>query len=79
MNERREIRRQRVFKTGTIEFEGAGVDCTIRNVSPIGAGLQVANPVGIPHEITLNILTQHLSRHCYVVWRKENRLGVMFS
>jgi len=79
MNERRATRRQRVFKAGTIEFEGAGVDCTIRNLSPIGAGLEVANRVGIPHEITLNILTQHLSRHCYVVWRKERRLGVIFS
>ena len=79
MNERRETQRQRVFKAGTIEFEGAGVDCTIRNLSLTGAGLEVANPVGIPHEITLNILAQHLSRHCYVVWRKKRRLGVIFE
>jgi hypothetical protein len=79
MIERREASRQRVFKAGTIEFEGVRVGCTIRNVSPFGAGLEVANPVGIPHEIMLNVLTQQLSRHCYVVWRKENRLGVMFN
>jgi hypothetical protein len=79
MNERRATQRQRIFKAGTIEFEGAGIHCIIRNVSTMGAGLEVANPVGIPHEITLNILTQHLSRRCYVVWRKQQRLGVIFE
>jgi hypothetical protein len=79
MSERRATQRQRVLKAGTIEFEGAGIQCIIRNLSTVGAGLEVANPVGIPHEITLNILTQHLSRRCYVVWRKQQRLGVIFS
>jgi hypothetical protein len=50
MDERRETRRRRIFKAGTIEFESAGVDCTIRKADR--AGLEVANPVGIPHEIT---------------------------
>jgi hypothetical protein len=47
MNERRAAKRQRVFKAGTIEFDDSGVDCTIRNMSPIGAALDVASPVGI--------------------------------
>jgi hypothetical protein len=63
MNERRAAQRQRVFKAGSIEFDGAGVDCTIRNISALGAGLEVASPVGIPHEVTLRILTQHLRHH----------------
>ena len=79
MNERRAAKRQRVFKAGTIEFDGRGVDCTIRNMSPIGAGLEVANPVGIPHEVTLRVLTQHVRQHCYIVWRKEKRMGVTFA
>ncbi len=79
MNEKRAVARQRVFKAGLIEFDGTGVDCVIRNLSSIGAGLEVANPVGIPHEVTLRILTQHVRQHGYVVWRKENRIGVMFN
>jgi hypothetical protein len=79
MDERRVTPRHRVFKAGTIEFDGAGVDCTIRNMSPIGAGLEVANPVGIPHEVTLRVLTQHVRQHCYIVWRKEKRMGVTFD
>jgi hypothetical protein len=46
MKEKRTVARQRVFKAGSIEFDGNGVDCVIRNLSPMGAGLEVANPVG---------------------------------
>jgi hypothetical protein len=77
--ERRATPRQRVFKAGSIKFDGGGVDCTIRNMSPAGAGLDVASPAGIPHEVTLNILTCHLRRHCYIIWRKEKRIGVRFA
>jgi hypothetical protein len=79
MNDRRAARRQRVFKAGTIEFDGGGVDCTIRNMSPIGAALDVATPVGIPHEITLNIGRSKERQNCCIVWRKEKRIGVIFA
>ena len=77
--ERRATPRQRVFKAGSIEFDGGGVDCTIRNMSPAGAGLDVASPAGIPHEVTLNILACHLRRRCHIIWRKERRIGVRFA
>ena len=61
MNERRAAQSDNAFlKPGTIEFDGSGgVDCTIRNISPDGATLDVASPIGIPHEITLNIASSH--------------------
>ncbi len=71
--------RQRVFKAGTIEFGGVAVDCTIRNISTIGAGLEVASPLGIPHEITLTIRACDERRHGYIVWRSEKRIGVAFG
>ena len=77
--ERRASPRQRVFKAGSIEFDGGGVDCTIRNMSLAGAGLDVASPAGIPHEVTLNILTCNLRRRCHIIWRKERRIGVRFT
>jgi PilZ domain len=79
MTERRAIARQRVFKAGTIEFDGAGVDCTIRNMSIAGAALDVTTPVGIPHEVILNIPTGQVRQPCHIVWRKENRIGVAFD
>jgi hypothetical protein len=79
MYERRAQQRKRVFKAGTIEFDGAAVACTIRNLSPTGAGIEVASPLGIPHEITLTIQSCQARRHGYVVWRKEKRIGVAFG
>jgi hypothetical protein len=79
MNERRAAKRQRVFKAATIEFDGSGVDCTIRNLSLDGATLDVASPLGIPHEITLNIASSHKRQNCRIVWRREKRIGVAFA
>ena len=79
MEERRETPRQRVFKAGSIEFDGVAVDCTIRNISPLGAGIDIASPHGIPHEVTLNIVSRHERQHCYIIWRSEKRIGVAFA
>ena len=79
MEERRAKPRQRVLKAGTIEFDGGSIDCTVRNVSTTGATLDVASPVGIPHEITLNIVSCHQRQNCHIVWRKEKRIGVAFA
>ena len=79
MGERRATPRNRVFKAGSIEFDGAAVDCTIRNISPLGAGIDVTNPAGIPHEVTLNIVTRHERQHCRIIWRGEKRIGVAFA
>jgi hypothetical protein len=79
MNERRAIPRQRVFKAGTIEFDGCDVDCTVRNMSATGAALDVGSSVGIPHEVTLRIMSGHVNQPCYIVWRKEKRIGVVFA
>ena len=79
MEERRAKPRRRTLKAGTIEFDGGSIDCTIRNMSPTGAALDVASPVGIPREITLNIMSSHERQACHIVWRKEKRIGVVFG
>jgi hypothetical protein len=48
----------------------------VRNISAAGATLEVASPVGIPHEITLSLPTSQLRRHG---WRKEKGVGVTFD
>jgi hypothetical protein len=78
MNDRRVMPRQRIYKAGTIEFDRASIHCTIRNISERGAGLEVASPSGIPHEVTLNIVSRGVRHHCHIVWRREKRIGVAF-
>ena len=67
------------LKPGQLSSTAVGVDCTIRNISPDGATPDVASPIGIPHEITLNIASRHERQNCRIVWRKEKRIGVAFA
>lgn len=76
--ENRSAPRQRVLKTGTIEFGGGAIDCAIKNWSATGAALEVASPVGIPACFTLHLPADGLQRSCRVMWRKEKRIGVTF-
>lgn len=79
MNDKRIVSRHRVFKAGKIVFDGAVIDCTVRNISRTGAALEVESPVGIPPKFTLVIEADRVSRPCHVVWRKERRVGVGFD
>jgi PilZ domain-containing protein len=71
--------RQRVLKSGVIEFNGGTIDCVVRNLSQTGAALEVASPVGIPPEFNLLMSGDRAHQHCKVVWRKDKRIGVRFG
>jgi hypothetical protein len=79
MAKNRRTYRRRVLKSATIEFERSAFSCTVRNISEVGAALDVPSSFGIPHEFQLVIETNQVTRQCQVIWRKENRLGVTFD
>jgi PilZ domain len=79
MEQKRRAPRRRTLKAGTIEFGGAAIDCTMRNVSQTGAALNVASPLGIPEKFTLIVPSENLRRNCRVVYRKDWRIGVTFE
>jgi len=79
MVERRSQPRRRVFKGGLISFGGAGIDCTVRNLSQSGAALDVASIVGVPRSFTLAIEADHFLRPCRLVWNSDRRIGVAFD
>jgi hypothetical protein len=78
MIEKRAVPRRRVFKAGRLEFASERVDCTVRNLSTMGATLEVITSCGIPHEVILDIVTREERYPCYIVWRDRKRLGVVF-
>jgi hypothetical protein len=78
MDESRRAVPRRVLKSGTIEFDRGAYSCAVRNLSEAGAALDVPCAVAIPHEFRLIMDTDQLNRHCRVIWRKQNRLGVAF-
>jgi len=79
MTENRAVPRHRVLKRGSIAFSGGGIDCTVRNLSSNGAGLDVATPIGLPANFTLVIEADQFIRRCHPVWSSQKRIGVAFD
>ena len=80
MEERRKLPRQRTFKGGVIIFGTAPVvECTIRNLTDTGAGLEVGPPAVVPDHFTLLIKPERLKRSCQVIWRQPGKIGVRFE
>ena len=79
MDENRRTNRRRVLKSATIEFDRTAYSCAVRNLSEVGAAIDVPYAVTIPHEFNLTVHSDQVTRHCLVIWRKENRLGVEFG
>jgi hypothetical protein len=77
--ENRKVPRQRTYKGGFVSsLAGGGLSCLIRNLTTIGACLELESPVGIPDEFVLVIRPENQKRTCRVVWRKGQRIGVRF-
>jgi hypothetical protein len=74
--ERRIVLRRRALKAGSIGFGGGAIDCTVRNISDVGATL---TPLFIPDRFKLIIQSDGLNRPCHIVWRKERRMGIAFD
>jgi hypothetical protein len=79
MVDTRRAPRHRVLKAGTIDFNGGGIDCTVRNLSTTGAALEVASQAGVPDKFTLVVPGDGLHLPCHVMWRKAYRIGVTFD
>jgi hypothetical protein len=78
--ERRKVPRRRTLKAGLISFNRAAtIECQVRNLSPVGACLDVSSQIGIPDEFTLVVDHERLKKKCRVIWRKPTRLGVEFE
>jgi hypothetical protein len=79
MEERRKLQRRRMLKAGIIGFNrDGGIGCRVRNLSPAGACLEVASPIGVPDDFVLVIESDHLKQPCHVIWRTGTRMGVEF-
>lgn len=59
--------------------QGGSLTCTVRNLSGNGACLEFGNPFGIPNTFTLVFENDPLHRRCNVAWRRERRIGVVFT
>jgi PilZ domain-containing protein len=79
VEQKRVAPRRRVLKAGLIAFEGTTVDCTLRNISMGGAGIELRSLVETPAAFRLIVQTDNFIHLCHVAWRNGQRLGVKFT
>jgi PilZ domain len=76
--EQRKSPRHSSPRAGIILYERVGgVECTIRDVSPAGAGLLLPEAVTLPKGFDLAF--DRTTRHCVIAWRRHDRLGLRFK
>jgi hypothetical protein len=78
--DRRTHARSRVCKGAKIVFNARScvLDCTVRNISDVGACLVLATPVVLPPEFELTLDDFITLRYCRVMWHFDTRVGVVF-
>ena len=79
MEDKRNLRRARVLKAGTISFGGSAISCTVRNLTKSSAMLDVASPLGIPRGFALVIPSDDARHECRIIWITDRRIGVRFD
>jgi hypothetical protein len=80
MLERRRVRRTRVLRGAKIMLNDRSslFDCTVRNLTNLGASVNVPSTTGIPDVFALSFDSGRSSRGCSVIWRADDKLGVSF-
>ena len=74
----RKADRIRSLLTARVVFnKGAStVDCIVRNISPIGARLDIADSMALPTEFDLDIPHKGRTFRARIAWRSEGLVGV---
>jgi hypothetical protein len=55
------------------------IDCVVRDISPQGARIRVASPIGIPDRFDLRIDRSGTTYPSKVAWRSNDQIGVTFD
>jgi len=78
MEEKRKHQRTEVNEPAYISAGGSVMRCTVRNISPQGAALDVENPAFVPAQFRLVMASDSSTRECTVVWLQKKTVGVVF-
>jgi hypothetical protein len=79
MQERRKVVRTRVLKGAKLLLgEYSVIDCTLRNVTNVGAAVEMPNTLDLSETFDMTFDGGHSFRRCRCVWRKLTRMGVEF-
>jgi hypothetical protein len=79
--DRRSARRNRTLKGARIVFNAgfSAFECTVRDLTPDGAKLQLGEATGVPNHFELELEHGQPRRKCTVRWRAGLTIGVSFD
>ena len=79
MLERRKLARSRVLKGAKLVVGSTStIDCVVRNVTNVGARIEIANTIELPDSLGLSFNGGFTVRPCRVAWRSVTETGVQF-
>ena len=78
MEEKRKYPRSEINEPAYVSSGGSVMICTVRNISPEGAAIDVENPAFVPPRFQLVMTNGSSVRECRVVWIQRNRIGLTF-
>ncbi|QWG21230.1 PilZ domain-containing protein [Bradyrhizobium sediminis] len=78
MEEKRKYPRSEINEPAYVSSGGSVMSCTVRNISPEGAAIDVENAAFVPARFRLVMASDSSVRECRVVWIQRNRIGLTF-
>ena len=78
MEEKRKHQRTEINEPAYVSSAGSVMSCTVRNISPDGAAIDVENPAFVPHQFRLVMAKDSSIRECKVIWIQQKRIGLAF-
>ena len=77
--ERRRVRRTDVLIHAKIIHRSAIFDCTVQNLTNLGARLELENANELPKLFELTFDSVRTRRPCRAIWRQNEKIGVSFE
>ena len=76
--DRRTQRRSRVLKSGKLilQHRAIVIDCSVRDLTPAGAHVRMADAHALPHQLELLMLSDRLIYPASVEWQKGSEAGL---
>jgi len=79
MEEKRKFPRTEINEPAYVSSGGSVMRCTVRNISPEGAAIDVDEPAFVPERFRLVMANDRSIVHeCRVAWIQKNRIGLSF-
>jgi hypothetical protein len=79
MEDRRKHARTELDEPAYVSSGGSVMSCTVRNISPEGAAIDVQNPAFVPQQFRLVLAKDSSVYECRIAWIQSNRIGVTFA